>query len=86
MIMYIQPCSGEYLLKLLPVTIQFISSTRPMFDVSDLDLLQVDLLASGESLFCSPGKRPTASDEVFPRHMNPTKDFLKVYLGPNRRS
>ena len=57
-----------------------------MFDVSDLDLLQVDLLASGESLFCSLAKRPTASDEVFPRHMNPTKDFLKVYLGPNRRS
>ena len=27
-----------------------------MFDVSELDLLQVDLLASGESLICSPGE------------------------------
>ena len=40
-----------------------------MLDVSDLDLLQVDLLARRASLFCSPAKRPTASDEVVPRHM-----------------
>ena len=31
--MYIKPCSGENVLKLLFGTIQFISLTRPRFDV-----------------------------------------------------